>query len=342
VWITALAALACWSGPAAADPPLVARSHVVASGDTLGSIAIRYHVSVAALVSANRLAGDKARLRIGQTLVVPPAPAVAKTPAAPVVKTPPQGKTPPAGKTAPESKTPPSAGKTTAESKSTTTGSKSASSAARTTAKDKATGPAGKSTRSGASDSAAVSSESSGSVPERRASAVAVRGSVSRAAIPARGPRGLELTVPDFVDAAPPFAWPVEGPITSTFGRRRSAWHRGIDIKADRGAVVFAAAAGTVVTSDVEPRYGRVVKIEHEDGFVTVYAHNQENLVEPGMKVAAGDPVAIVGRTGRATSEHLHFEIRRNGAVYNPLYLLPLPPRVGQVEETDEPTEEHE
>jgi len=148
--------------------------------------------------------------------------------------------------------------------------------------------------------------------------------------------------VPDFVEAAPPFLWPVEGPVSSTFGRRRSGWHRGIDITADRGAVIFAAAAGVVVTSGIEYRYGRVVKIEHDDGYVTVYAHNDENLVRVGMRVAAGDPIATVGRTGRATADHLHFEIRRNDAVYNPLYLLPLPPRVGQVEESDDPGEQHE
>jgi murein DD-endopeptidase MepM/ murein hydrolase activator NlpD len=175
-----------------------------------------------------------------------------------------------------------------------------------------------------------------------RASAVPRATSAPRPPVVTRGPRGLELAVPDFVDTSPLFTWPVEGPVTSTFGRRRSAWHRGIDIKAERGAVVFAAAAGVVVTSAAEPRYGRVVKIEHDDGFVTVYAHNEENLVQAGMHVSPGDPIATIGKTGRATAHHLHFEIRRNSAVYNPLYLLPLPPRVGQVEESDEPDEEHE
>ena len=322
-WMVVAAALAWWSTPAPADPPPAPRSHVVAQGDTLGSIAIRYHVSVSALVSANQLSGEKARLRIGQKLVVPPSPAPA------VAKAPPPAKAPPAGKAAPETKAAGPPGK-------------SSLNAAKTTPESKSAAPGGKTTRAPASGSSAASSAPSTPASDKRVNIVAARSSPTLAPVAARGPKGLELTVPDFVDAAPPFAWPVEGPITSTFGRRRSAWHRGIDIKADRGAVVFAAAAGTVVTSDVEPRYGRVVKIEHEDGFVTVYAHNQENLVEPGMKVSAGDPVAIIGRTGRATSEHLHFEIRRNGAVYNPLYLLPLPPRVGQVEETDEPTEEHE
>ena len=154
-----------------------------------------------------------------------------------------------------------------------------------------------------------------------------------------RPPMGLTLAVPDFVDAAPPFAWPVEGTVTSLFGRRRSGWHRGIDVKAERGTIIFAAAQGTVVVSGVEPRYGRVVKIEHDDGFLTVYAHNEENLVEVGMRVGAGDPIATLGRTGRATAHHVHFEIRRNGSVYNPLYLLPNPRSVSQVEEGEE-TEE--
>src|SRR5438477_56516 len=99
--------------------------------------------------------------------------------------------------------------------------------------------------------------------PARRPSQVL--SSVSgRAARGCCGPRGLILALPDFVDLSPAFAWPVEGPITSTFGRRRTGWHRGIDIKAARGAAVFASASGLVIASDVEPRYGRVVKIEHD------------------------------------------------------------------------------
>ena len=161
-----------------------------------------------------------------------------------------------------------------------------------------------------------------------------------RAPASPRPPVGLALAVPDFVEAAPAFAWPVEGTVTSLFGRRRSGWHRGIDVKAERGAIIFAAAEGTVVVSGVEPRYGRVVKIEHDDGFLTVYAHNEENLVEVGVRVGAGDPIATLGRTGRATAHHVHFEIRRNGSVYNPLYLLPSPRSAGQVEEGGEETEE--
>lgn len=267
------------------------RAHVVVQGDTLGAIATRYNVTVSALVTANRLPSERARLRIGQRLVIPP-------PAPRMAATPPAAAPPRVSSARPGASTPPGA------------------SASATTPAPPGGRPARLATQA-------------------RAAATPVRP-------PVPGPRGLELAVPDFVEVSPPFGWPVEGPITSTFGRRRSGWHRGIDIKANQGAVVFAAAAGTIAVSAVEPRYGRVVKIDHDDGYMTVYAHNEENLVEAGMRVAAGDPIATIGRTGRATAHHLHFEIRRNGSVYNPLYLLPMPPRVGQVEEGEESDEEHE
>jgi murein DD-endopeptidase MepM/ murein hydrolase activator NlpD len=151
-----------------------------------------------------------------------------------------------------------------------------------------------------------------------------------------RAPADFFFAVPDFADALTTFVWPKEGTITSPFGRRRLGWHRGIDIKGERGEPIIAAAPGVVVVSGVEPRYGRVVKIEHEYGFTTVYAHNEGNHVEVGDWVVTGQRIASVGRTGRATSYHLHFEIRREGRVYNPLYMLPLPARIAHVTETDE------
>ena len=152
-------------------------------------------------------------------------------------------------------------------------------------------------------------------------------------------PVSLVLGLPDFEDA-PSFQWPVTGPVTSTFGRRSRSWHRGIDILAERGTPIVAAAAGVVIASGFETRYGQMVKIEHDGGFVTVYAHNERNLVEAGQEVAAGQVIGLVGRTGRATAEHVHFEVRYDGRVYNPLYLLPLPPRTVQVELT--PVEPHD
>ncbi len=177
-----------------------------------------------------------------------------------------------------------------------------------------------------------------------RASAAIPEGNPRRDALPQPAPRPaalrppayIALAVPDTDELATAFAWPVEGPVTSSFGRRRSSWHRGIDIKAESGTPVHAAAAGVVVMSGVGPRYGRVIKVEHDGGFVTVYAHNDRNLVEAGERVDAGQMIATVGRTGRATTSHLHFEIRHQGRNYNPLYLLPLPPRIAGAEETDD------
>ena len=147
-------------------------------------------------------------------------------------------------------------------------------------------------------------------------------------------PPRLALAVPDFDGDTLPIGWPAEGPVVSTFGHRRSGWHGGIDIKAPLGTPVQAAAPGVVVAAGFEPRYGLVVKIEHKAGFMTVYGHNDVNLVEVGDRVDAGDLIALVGNTGRATTYHVHFEVRRDGLAYNPLYLLPMPPRIAQVDET--------
>lgn len=159
-------------------------------------------------------------------------------------------------------------------------------------------------------------------------------GEAAPAALPP-APESISLAVPDFGEQSLLFAWPVDGAVSSTFGRRRTGWHRGIDILAEHGTPVLAAAPGVVIASGVERRYGRVVKIEHSHGFVTVYAHNDQNMVEIGDRVSTGQMIAVIGRTGRATAHHLHFEIRQGELAYNPLYLLPLPPRVAFLDEVD-------
>ncbi|HEY3064387.1 MAG TPA: LysM peptidoglycan-binding domain-containing M23 family metallopeptidase [Methylomirabilota bacterium] len=161
-----------------------------------------------------------------------------------------------------------------------------------------------------------------------------------RPAAPPTIPAGLVLSIPDFDVVTLPFAWPVDGFVTSMFGRRRSGWHRGIDIKAEPGAPVLAAAGGIVVASGIESTYGRVVKIEHDNNFVTVYAHNSRNTVEVGDRIWPGQRIAFVGQTGRATTPHVHFEIRYDGRVYNPLFLLPLPPRTFALEDVEEHDEQ--
>ena len=172
-----------------------------------------------------------------------------------------------------------------------------------------------------------------GGTPVARARRTAPVTSAQRTSSP---PRTLMLSLPDFSDLLPLFVWPVEGQLSSKFGRRRGGWHQGIDITADLGTPVTASAAGVVVASSFESRYGRVVRVEHLNGFTTVYAHNNENMVDIGERVATGQPIAAVGRTGRATACHVHFEIRQAGLAYNPLYMLPFPPRLTTGEETSE------
>ena len=139
---------------------------------------------------------------------------------------------------------------------------------------------------------------------------------------PDRIPTRLYVAVPEFGGDSIEFSWPVDGPIASGFGRRRAGWHAGIDIQADMGARVRASAPGIVIFSGWAASYGRAVKIQHSNGFVTVYAHNHENLVQIGDAVDTGTVIASVGKSGRASSHHLHFEIRRDGMAFNPLYLL--------------------
>ncbi len=119
------------------------------------------------------------------------------------------------------------------------------------------------------------------------------------------------------------FAWPIHGTLTSGFGPRGFwHWHTGVDIKAERGTPIRAAAPGTVVFSGWESSYGEVVKIAHADGFSTLYAHNRRNFVRVGDRVNTGTVIGAVGRTGDATGYHVHFEIRRRGMPQDPLPLL--------------------
>jgi LysM repeat protein/biotin carboxyl carrier protein len=147
-------------------------------------------------------------------------------------------------------------------------------------------------------------------------------GSVLKRVGPLRVLTELVLVQPDFQDERIPLAWPVEGPVISTFGRRARGWHAGIDITAEMGSQILAAAPGTVVYSGWIRAYGQIVKIQHSNGFITLYAHNQKNLVEEGEEVEAGQVIAVVGRSGHSSGPHLHFEVRRHGKAYNPLHLL--------------------
>lgn len=164
-------------------------------------------------------------------------------------------------------------------------------------------------------DRAPGSADAKTAVPGREASVLKPVG-------PRRVLTRMHLAEPEFEGEAIEFRWPVDGPVVSGFGNRGSGWHAGVDIKAEPGTPIMAAAPGTVYFSGVERAYGRMIKIQHANGFTTIYAHNLQNLVEVGDEVEAGTIIATVGRTGQASANHLHFEIRRDGMAYNPQHVL--------------------
>jgi len=118
--------------------------------------------------------------------------------------------------------------------------------------------------------------------------------------------------------------WPVKGTLTSTFGKRGGRKHDGIDIGAPKGTPVYAAQSGQVVFSDWGPTgYGLMVIIKHKHHLTTVYAHNSKNWVRKNAWVKRGQKIASIGKTGRATGPHLHFEVRNDTQPRNPLKYLP-------------------
>lgn len=116
---------------------------------------------------------------------------------------------------------------------------------------------------------------------------------------------------------------PVEGRVLSEYGLRNGRPHKGIDLGAKTGTPIYAVLDGTVVYSGVQGAYGNVIVLEHPDFVMTVYAHNEKNLVAVGDKVQKGQQIATVGATGNATGSHLHFEYRIKGKAINPRKVLP-------------------
>ncbi len=123
-------------------------------------------------------------------------------------------------------------------------------------------------------------------------------------------------------------SWPVDGEVTSGFGYRIHPifnvrkLHTGIDIDADMGDAIHAAAAGTVASAGWQGGYGKCVIITHNGGLATLYGHQSEILVSAGQEVKRGEVIGRVGSTGYSTGPHLHFEVRVNGSPVDPLGYL--------------------
>src|SRR4030043_228287 len=119
------------------------------------------------------------------------------------------------------------------------------------------------------------------------------------------------------------FIWPVEGKINDVFVGAERRRNQGIDISSPLGTPIKASNAGMVIYSNNTIKgYGNLIILRHSEEYVTVYAHNQVNLVEEGAWVEKGQIIGKVGQTGKASGPHLHFEIRKNNRAVDPLLFL--------------------
>ncbi|MDR0446527.1 MAG: peptidoglycan DD-metalloendopeptidase family protein [Oscillospiraceae bacterium] len=124
------------------------------------------------------------------------------------------------------------------------------------------------------------------------------------------------------------YIWPANGAVSSRYGFRGndvgSSNHKGLDIAGKRGDAIYAADGGEVILADRSlAGYGLLVQIQHDNGDVTYYGHNDKLLVEVGEKVQRGQKIAEMGATGVASGVHCHFEIRKDGIPVNPEKYLP-------------------
>jgi murein DD-endopeptidase MepM/ murein hydrolase activator NlpD len=119
-----------------------------------------------------------------------------------------------------------------------------------------------------------------------------------------------------------------KGWLSSKFGKRtdpftgKQEYHKGVDFAGKEGADVLAVGDGVVTWSGKRSGYGNLVEINHANGYVTRYGHNNSNTVEVGEAVKKGQQIALIGSTGRSTGPHVHFEVLRNGKQVNPAKFL--------------------
>ena len=116
----------------------------------------------------------------------------------------------------------------------------------------------------------------------------------------------------------------LKGWMSSEYGMRTdpfngsSRWHAGVDFAGRQGSDVIAVASGVVTWSSERSGYGNMVEINHSDGFVTRYAHNESNIADLGAIVKKGALIAKMGSSGRSTGPHVHFEVFKNGRTVDP------------------------
>ncbi len=121
-----------------------------------------------------------------------------------------------------------------------------------------------------------------------------------------------------------PFAMPVKNSFryTSGFGMRWGRMHSGTDFAAPHGTPIYSTADGVVTHAGWQSGYGRLVKIQHEFGIETRYAHMSKIRVKKGQRVSRGQQIGDMGNTGRSTGTHLHYEVRVGGKAVNPMIYI--------------------
>ena len=138
-------------------------------------------------------------------------------------------------------------------------------------------------------------------------------------ASPTPAPTPEPTPEPDPTIACGSFINPAAGTISSSFGSRWGRHHDGVDIAGDTDSDILAADAGKVVYADWMSGYGNYIIIDHENGMKTAYGHCNSLLVNAGDRVVQGEVIAKMGSTGNSTGPHLHFEVKINDEVQDPL-----------------------
>jgi len=133
-------------------------------------------------------------------------------------------------------------------------------------------------------------------------------------ALPAPAPEAAPVPapMPEPVFTPPPrplFVQPVTGHLTSSYGPRWGSHHNGIDIGANLGTPIFSATDGVVINAGAASGFGQWVRVQQDDGTITVYGHVDTYIVNEGDRVVAGQQIATVGSRGQSTGPHLHFEV---------------------------------
>ena len=135
----------------------------------------------------------------------------------------------------------------------------------------------------------------------------------------------IERTINEKLARQEGFIWPTRGVVTSKFGRQGDGVvNNGIKIRVKESTPIYAAEDGTVIYADSSLKtYGNLILLRHNNGVITAYAHNSQNMAKRGEKVQKGEVIALAGMTGNATEPQLHFEVRRNARAIDPQKVLP-------------------